>query len=305
MRFRIGTNRDLNEIPALCWRRGWTRVTLGLICVATVSAGCAPAFAQKSIPAPQPRPAPPPRAPTDTFDENELRYGKNPAGPTNSGEKDTCFFPPLNGLHSSVVAVANLQVAAKAKKEYAAACSAVNDKKFDVAEDHLRKAVQKEPKYPAAWVTLSQLLAAQQKTGEARQACSRALEAEPNYVPSHLCMADVAAQGQQWEDVLKYAGRALELDPTNDAPGYAYSAMANLNLDHLPEAEKNALRALEIDRTNSDPRVHFLLAQIYEAKKDLANEASQLREYLKYASTPQEVAMVQQALADLEKRMGK
>jgi Tfp pilus assembly protein PilF len=81
--------------------------------------------------------------------------------------------------------------------------------------------------------------------------------------------------------------------------------MANLNLHHLAEAEKNALRALEIDRTNSDPRVHFLLAQIYEAKKDPANEASQLREYLKYASTPQEVAMVQQALADLEKRMGK
>jgi tetratricopeptide (TPR) repeat protein len=204
-----------------------------------------------------------------------------------------------------VVAVANLQVAAKAKKEYATACVAVNDKKFDVADQHLRKAVQAESKYPAAWVTLGQLLAAQQKTDEARQACSHALEADPNYVPSHLCMADVAARTQQWDDVLKYAGRAVELDPTNDAPGYAYSAMANLNLHHLPEAEKSALRALEIDRTNSDPRVHFLLAQIYEAKKDPVNEASQLREYLKYASSPQEAAMVQQALADLEKQTGK
>jgi tetratricopeptide (TPR) repeat protein len=278
---------------------------LGLLCVVTISA-CEPAFAQKSIPAPQPRPAPPPRAPTDRFDENQLRYGgKNGPVPTNPSEKDTCFFPPLNGLHSPVVALANLQAAPKAKKEYLAACAAVSDKKLDDAEQHLRKAVQMESKYSAAWVTLGQLFAAQQKTEEARQACSHALEADPTYVPSHLCMADVAARAQQWEDVLKYASRALELDPTNDAPGYAYSAMADLNLHHLPEAERNALRALEIDRTNSDPRVHFLLAQIYEAKKDPASEASQLREYLKYASTPQEVAMVQQALADLEKRMGK
>jgi len=284
-------------------------VLLSLLCAAAMSLSSASAFAQKTgggAAPPPPKPTPPPRPPTDSFDENQLRYGTNGALASKSAvEKDTCFLPPLNGLRSPVVTVANLQAAAKAKKEYAAACAAVNDKKFDVAEQHLRKAVQVESKYPAAWVTLGQLLAAQQKTDEARQSCSRALEVDPNYVPSHLCMGDVAARAQQWDDVLKYAERALELDPTNDAPGYAYSAMANLNLHHLAEAEKNALRALEIDRTNSDPRVHFLLAQIYEAKKDPTSEASQLREYLKYASTPQEVAMVQQALADLEKRMGK
>lgn len=306
MPVRIWTIHDLNQIRALCWRSRWTLIMLGPLCVVTISVCCGSAFAQKSIPAPQPRPAPPPRAPTDTFDENQLRYGaKNAAAPTNPGEKDTCFFPPLNGLRSPVVAVANLQASPKARKEYGMACAALNDKKFDVAEQHLRKAVQAESKYPAAWVTLGQLLVAQQKADEAHQACSRALDTDPNYVPSHLCMADVAARAQRWDDVLKYASRALELDPTNDAPGYAYSAMANLNLHHLPEAEKNALRALEIDRTNSDPRVHFLLAQIYEAKKEPANEASQLREYLKYASTPQEAAMVQQALAELEKRTGK
>jgi len=235
-----------------------------------------------------------------------LRYGdKKATPPANPGEKDTCFFPPLNGLRNPVVAIANLQVATKAKKEYAAACGAVNDKKFDLADQHLRKAVQMESKYPAAWVTLGQLLSLQQKTDEAREACSHALAADANYVASYLCMADVSARAQRWEQVLQSAGHALEIDPANDAPGYAYSAMANLNLHHLPEAEKNALRALEIDRSHSDPRVHFLLAQIYEAKKDPANEASELREYLKYASTPEEAAMVQQALADLEKREGK
>lgn len=43
------------------------------------------------------------------------------------------------------------------------------------------------------------------------------------------------------------------------------------------------------------------LAQIYEAKGDRAAEAAQLREYLKYASDPNDVAMVKQYLSELEK----
>jgi hypothetical protein len=45
-------------------------------------------------------------------------------------------------------------------------------------------------------------------------------------------------------------------------------------------------------RPQTDPHVHFLLAQIYEEKCDRAGEAAQLREYLKYASDPNDVAMV-------------
>ena len=108
-----------------------------------------------------------------------------------------------------------------------------------------------------------------------------------------------------WDEVLKLSSRALELDPTSDAVAYGYNAVANLNLHRLSEAEKSALKASEIDKNNSDPRVHFLLAQIYEAKRDPANEAAQLREYLKFASDPSDAAMVKQYLADLEKRTAK
>jgi hypothetical protein len=43
-----------------------------------------------------------------------------------------------------------------------------------------------------------------------------------------------------------------------------------------------------------------VLAQIYEAKGDRANEAAQLREYLKFASNPDDVVMVKQYLSQLE-----
>jgi len=307
MRFLSSQSRftpanNLFRFPRVCFHAG-----LAFVYLVTLNL-CVLAFAQRpggGMP-PSNKPTPPPRPPIDTFDQTKLRYGdKATRALSNTGEKDTCFLPPLNSVSSPTVGVANLQASSKAKKDYASACSALNDKKYTAAEEHLRKAIRVEAKYPAAWVTLGQLLAAQQKTDEAHQACSHALEADSNYVVAYLCMADVAARAQQWEAVLKHAGRALELDPTNDAPGYAYSAAANLNLHRLDEAEKHGLRALEIDKEKNDPRVHFLMAQIYEAKRDLAGEATQLREYLKYASDPQEVAMVKQVLADVEKRAGK
>jgi predicted Zn-dependent protease len=79
---------------------------------------------------------------------------------------------------------------------------------------------------------------------------------------------------------------ALELDPGTNAIAYEYNAAANLKTNKLDDEEKSALRAVEIDKVNREPRVYFVLAQIYEAKGDSANEAAQLREYLKYANSP-------------------
>jgi tetratricopeptide (TPR) repeat protein len=208
-------------------------------------------------------------------------------------------------MHSPTVAVTNLQVSGKPKKEYEAACTALKDKKFDSAEAHLRKAVQQEPKYAAAWTTLGQILSARQQTEDARNACSQAATADASYVPSYLCLADIAARSQQWDEMLKFSRHALDLDPTNDAVAYGYNAAANLNLHKLPEAEKSALRAVEIDKNHNDPRLHFLLAQVYEARKNPTAEAAELREYLKFAGDPADAAMVKQYLADLERQASK
>ena len=124
---------------------------------------------------------------------------------------------------------------------------------------------------------------------------------DSNYLPAYLCLADISAHSESWDKVLQLSTRALEIDPTNNAVAYDYNAAPNFHLHRLPEAERSALRAAEIDKSNADPRVHFLLAQIYEAKGDRESEAAQLREYLKYASDPNDLAMVRRYLSELEK----
>ena len=250
-------------------------------------------------------PAPVPGPQDSNFDKTHLELDSTgkPLRPNNPD--DRCLLPPLNGTREPVVNVKSMQVSGSARKEYSAACDAIRDKKFDRATDHLHKAVKAEPLYSAAWVTLGQLLVAQQKVPEGRDACSQAVAANANYLAGYLCLADISGREQKWDEMLKFSSHAIDLDPANDAVAYGLNAAANLNLHKLPEAEKSGLKAAEIDKTHNDPRVYFLLAQIYEAKGEPDNEAAQLRQYLKFATDPNDAAMVKAYLAELEKHAAK
>jgi tetratricopeptide (TPR) repeat protein len=245
-----------------------------------------------------------PSTDSDRIRQRDARDGA-PTVPKSSAKDDTCLLPPLTLMIGPTVAAEQLQIPPKAKKDYQEACANLKDKKTPDAEKRLRKAVQEYPKYPAAWVTLGQVLAAQQRTDDARSACSQASTADPRYVPAYLCLADIALRAHDWGAVLKLSSHALQVDPSNNPVAYEYHAAANLNLHNLADAEKSGLRAVEIDRDHHEPRVYFVLAQVYEAKGDPANEAVQLREYLKYASNPDDVAIVKQYLSELEKQAGK
>jgi tetratricopeptide (TPR) repeat protein len=250
--------------------------------------------------------SPPPQAPTapqsaTDFEQNKIFLDSNgkPVSAVNA-QTENCLLPPLSGVVPATVGVGDLKIPGKAQKEYENGCTALRGRKVADAENHLRKAVKEWPKYSSAWIALGQVLEAQQKTEEARDACSQPLATDSSYLMAYLCLADISARTQSWDKVLQLSTRALEIDPTTNAVAYDYHAAANFNLHHLPEAEKSALRAVEIDKNNSDPRVHFLLAQIYEAKGDRPNEVAQLRAYLKFASDASDAAMVKGYLAQLE-----
>jgi len=242
--------------------------------------------------------------PNTDVDRIRIRDARNRAPKSSKATvaEEACLLPPLSLINSPTIPAEQLQTAAEARKDYHEACAALKRKNHADAEKHLRKAVQHYPKYSVAWVTLGQVLAAQQRNNEARSACLRGSIVDPNYIPAYLCLADIAAHEDAWDEVLALSSRALELDPANNALSYEYHAAANLEIHNLAVAEKSGLRAVEIDKDNREPRVHFVLAQIYEAKGDSENEAIQLRKYLEYATSPDDVAMVQQLFSKLEER---
>jgi len=285
---------------------------LGCLQLAAFAFSTLPAIAQQggqSTHAAPPPPASPatPQPPdgasaNNPWDQNDLIYGKDgKQGSSKTGKGDSCFLPPLSGLTPASVALSDLRIPAKAKRDHDDGCAALEKGKIVDAENHFRKAVNRWPQYSAAWVVLGQTLEVQQKPKAAKDACSEPLTDEPNYLPSYLCLADISARAQHWDEVLSLSIRALAIDSTTVAVAYDYNAAANLHLHNLSEAEKSALKAAEIDKGNTDPRVHFLLAQIYEAKGDRTREAGQLREYLKFASDPNDISMVKRYLSDIDK----
>jgi tetratricopeptide (TPR) repeat protein len=295
------------QLSAGQWRRSLaTCLSVALLGVFLASAS--PAHAQQSSPPDAPR-APDdqrdiPRRAVDTLEMVTLRNGPNAGeqGQRITEQDVTCLLPPLTLMRGPTVAVEQLRKTAKARNQYQQACAALRRKKSADAEQHLRKAVHDYPKYATAWVTLGQLFAMQQRIDEARNACFQGSAVDPSYVPAYLCLADIAARERAWDRVLKLSGRALELDPSANAVAYEYHAAANLNLRNLDAAEKSGLRAVEIDRDHHEPRVHFVLAQLYEAKGDSANAAVQLRKYVQYADSAHDVAVVEQYLSELERQ---
>jgi Tetratricopeptide repeat len=238
------------------------------------------------------------------FPDDRVSLVKGPVPPEQRIEEG-CFLPPLTIVHSALAGAATLEVSPKARKDYHSACNDVHDQKWPAAEEHLRKALDQYPKYAAAWVTLGQVRQNLQQEDEARSACAQAATVDPTYLPAHLCLADIAAHQQDWAQVLKCSQRALELNPASDPHVYFYAASAYLKLNRLADAEKSALKAVEIDKQNLEARAHFLLAQIYEVKGDSAQELAQLREYLKVVSDPQDAAAIKKYVADLEAKAAK
>lgn len=213
--------------------------------------------------------------------------------------KNFCSIEPFPGL-APITSVDLLKIPSKAQKEYRSACSALKNNQLASSEQHLRKAVQIYPNHAAGWVMLGQVLEAQQQTDLARAACSQASQADTKYLLSYLCLAEIAGREEKWEEVLRHTSRALELDPLHDPYAYFFSAIAFFNLHQLEEAERRALKAAELDTDHHQPRVQFLLGQIYRAMDAPVKAAAQFREFLKYSPSAPDAETVKQDVAKLE-----
>ncbi len=260
------------------------------------------AVAQRSGANAQGPPRPTTQQPTSKLDQTEIILRNADSQPeAKKGEEGACFLPPLVGAHSATVGVATLEVQGKAKKEYDKSCSSLQSQKFEEAEKRLHEAVEKYPDYSTLWILLAQVLERRQAFQPARDACLQAVKVNPIFVPAYLCLADISAHSEDWKDVLVQSAHAIQLDATTNPISYLYSATARFNLHQVDDAEKDVLRGIAISREHPNPRLHYLLAQIYEVKGDRTDEIAQYRIFLKLAEGTPAAETVKQYLAKLQR----
>ncbi|MGA8035044.1 MAG: tetratricopeptide repeat protein [Candidatus Acidiferrales bacterium] len=218
---------------------------------------------------------------------------------------DSCLLWTEGKTDSATVSAANLKAPPAARDEYKKACSEVRAKHWPEAETHIRKAIDLDSEYPGAWALLGQVLEANQKILEAKSACAKASSADAAYAPAYLCLSDLAAQQNDWQASLDFADRSLALDPVQNAYGHFYSAVAQVHLGKVSQAESSALDAIDADHRHRVPQIHLLLAQIYGSQGNLSHAAEQLRAYLKVARNAPDAPTVRKSLAQLEAQLQK
>jgi tetratricopeptide (TPR) repeat protein len=215
-------------------------------------------------------------------------------------DDEKCLPWNLSAAQATTSTVKALKVPSNARGEYQKACIGFQKKKFDEAEQHLRRAVDKFKDYSAAWVMLGVVLDEQHKEQEARAACSQVTTIDAKYFPAYLCLAEFSARNQEWAQLLDLANVALALNSENSGYAHYYLAMAYFYLNNLVDAQKNALQAAEIDLNHNYLPLYFLLAQIYAAQGDRAAAAAELRVALKNHNDPAQEDVARRYLAKLE-----
>jgi tetratricopeptide (TPR) repeat protein len=215
-------------------------------------------------------------------------------------EDEKCLPWDISAVRGAVVNVMRLEVPSKARSEFNKACSEVKKQNFEKAEPHVRAAIQKYPEYVAAWVMLGQILEGLHQYDKAGDACSHAERTDATYLPAYLCLADLDASAGHWNELLNVTQTAMGLNPVGDIYAYYYRSVAWFRLNKLTAAEKDALMAAGMDRDHHHAAVYYLLAQIYEAKGDLASATAQLRQFLKTNNDRQKSDEAKEYLAKLQ-----
>jgi len=287
-----------------CWRLflipSWK---LLVPCVLALIFSALPLHAQSTLKVqPEIGPTAGPICPVDQIDCGTMpMIGDIPAlTPIIVPDDEKCLPWNLSAAQANPSTVIPLKVPSKAKNEYAKACLASQKKNLQESEEHLRRAIEKFNNYPAAWVMLGVVLDEQNKEQQARDACSHVTTFDAKYFPAYLCLAEFSARNQEWERLFDVANTALNLHSDRDGYSHYYLAMADFYLNHLADAQKNAMQAAESDLDHNYLPLYFLLAQIYVAQGDKAAAAAQLRVALKNHNDPKQEEVAKKYLAKIE-----
>ena len=211
----------------------------------------------------------------------------------------SCLLEPYPGS-SKTVSVRALQIPDKAQTEFQKACLAIQGRKLQEAEQHLRKGLQIYPADAAGWVMLGKILEMDDHIEEAGEACSQGALHDPSSWTADLCLAEIDGREQKWADSVAECNLAMSLNPESKRIADYFSAIALYNLDRLAEAEARALEAEQLDKDHELPPVELLVARIEESKGDSPDAIAQLRRYLEYAKDSPQTESAKKDLARLE-----
>jgi tetratricopeptide (TPR) repeat protein len=189
----------------------------------------------------------------------------------------------------------------EALKLWAKAGEYMISQKPEKAQGSLEKAVKEYPAFADAWFQLGNLHA-MSSPPDARTFYEKALQADPTFVLPYDRLAALDVQQEDWQGASNDTLKSLELDPSGTARIWYFSALANYQLGRLKAAQYSGEKLMTADPLHNIRNGEQLLAAILARQADFAGALAHLRNALTYTPAGPDADLLQQEIAQLEKR---
>jgi tetratricopeptide (TPR) repeat protein len=161
----------------------------------------------------------------------------------------------------------------------------IDRKNYAVADDYLKRSIEKEAINPSAYVQLGNLRAAQNQLPDAQKAYQQALEQDPNSADALGGVLNVYLKQQQPDKAFATLKAQVAKYPNNSAFHSMLGSLQQGQYKDLAAAESEYKRAVELDKNNTTA-----LASLGMVQNERGNIDAALQTYLDAAkSNPNDI----------------
>jgi tetratricopeptide (TPR) repeat protein len=207
--------------------------------------------------------------------------------------------------HGLTVSATTLLAPKEARKSYEKGLEAISRNRPDEAQKDFAVAVERYPRYAAAWLELGKVYERRDHSSQAREAYGKATAADPQYLYPYERLYRMDARESKWKEAAEVSGKVLRLDPYEFPNAYYFNATANLNLGNLDAAEHSAREAIKLEGEQAEPRGNFILGVILWRRGDLDSAAEKMQAFLSAPPDGPEWESARKMLADIEKQIAR
>jgi cytochrome c-type biogenesis protein CcmH/NrfG len=195
-------------------------------------------------------------------------------------------------------------ISGRAKGDWKAAIKALDAQNLPEAATHLEAVTAASPKSAQAWHALGVIDDKLDKKAEAHAAYEHAIEADPKYIRAYVTLARLCIKTKDWSCAAKTSDALIKADPKHSySETYLHQAVARYELKDLNGAQESVEEFIRLDPKHA--RAQYVLGRILEAKGDMAGAKQHMAQYLKLEPAPPDVDLVRGHIDNLGKPAAK
>lgn len=228
-----------------------------------------------------------------------------PRGRFDDPDVGAIVLVPVGDVEGLGLSLVSLRAPDAAREAFEKGMRDLDDRKWDNARKHFRKAVELYPEHAEAWFALGRAFEEDGKLADAREAFETAAAVDIRYVLPLVGLARLDAGETKWDAVIEGTDRILVMNPDDFPEAYVYSSVANFNRERFPAAERSAREAIARGAEARFPQVVHLLAMSYGYQGRAEEAIVELKRYLEIAPNGDTAPAARQQLEGLEAYLAK